>query len=81
MIRRVLVAAALAAAGLVPLFAASPANAIPYCKAGYSCLYTYYSTVQRTTEIGGLSIPCSGQPYSWGTTSGFFNFSEIQCNS
>jgi hypothetical protein len=82
MIRRALIAAILAAAGLVvPLFAASPANAIPICKAGYTCLYVYYSTPAHTTEIGYLDIPCSGTPTSWGETSGYFTFSEAECNS
>ncbi len=81
MIRRMLIAAVLAMAGLVPFFAASPANAIPICKAGYACLYVYYSTPARTTEIGYLNIPCSGLPTSWGETSGYFTFAEAECNS
>ena len=81
MIRRTLVAAMLAAAGLTPFFAASPANAIPICKAGYACLYVYYSTIARTTEIGYNNIPCSGLPTSWGQVSGDFTFSEVECNN
>jgi hypothetical protein len=81
MIRRMLIAAVLAAAGLVPLFAASPANAIPSCKGGYTCLYVYYSTSARTTEIGYTDIPCSGPGTSWGKTSAYFTFSEAECNS
>jgi hypothetical protein len=81
MIRRMLTAAVLVTAGLVPLFAASPANAIPICKGGYTCLYVFYSTPAHTTEIGYNDIPCSGPGSSWGTASGYFTFSEAECNS
>jgi hypothetical protein len=81
MIRRTLIAATLVAAGLVPFFAASPANAIPICKADYTCLYVYYSTPARTTEIGYSDIPCSGPGTSWGEISGYFTFSEAECNN
>jgi|HubBroStandDraft_1064217.scaffolds.fasta_scaffold12353_5 hypothetical protein len=81
MIRRMLVAVVVAAAGLVPLFAVSPASAIPLCNTDYTCLYVYYSTSAHTTEIGYLNVPCSGTPTSWGTVSGWFTFSEKECNS
>jgi hypothetical protein len=81
MIRRTLAAAILATAGLVPFIAASPANAIPICRAGDACLYVYYSTIARTTEIGYLNIPCNGMPTSWGQVSGYFTFSEVECNN
>jgi hypothetical protein len=81
MIRRVLIAATLAAAGLVPFFVASPANAIPICRTGYTCLYVYYSSAAHTTEIGYLDIPCSGNPVSWGEISGYFTFSDAECGS
>jgi len=80
-IRRTLVAAALAAGGLVPFFAAPAANAIPICKADYACLYVFYSTPAHTTEIGYNNIPCSGQGSSWGSVSGWFTFSEVECNN
>jgi hypothetical protein len=81
MIRRTLIAAVLAAAGLLPFLAAPAANAIPICRAGDACLYVYYSTIARTTEIGYTNIPCNGQPTSWGQVSGYFTFSEVPCNS
>jgi hypothetical protein len=80
-IRRTLVAVTLAAAGLVPLFAASPANAIPICKAGFSCLYVYYSTPARTTVVGSASINCGGGGGLVGMTSAYFTFSEVPCNN
>lgn len=80
MIRRVLIAGTLVAAGAAPLFLASPANAIPICKAGYTCSYTYYATVARTPPaIGGSYIPCSGTGSSWGKTSGYFDFTSAEC--
>ena len=79
-IRRVLIAGALAAAGLAPVISASPANAIPVCRAGYQCTYTYYATITRTPPpIGGLSIYCNGTSYSWGKVSGYFDFSSAEC--
>ena len=81
MFRRTLFAALLAVAGLVPLFAASPANAIPICRADYSCLYVYYSTPAHTTEIGYVYMNCNGTGGSWGSISGYFTFSEVECNS
>jgi hypothetical protein len=80
MIRRMLIAAVLVTAGVVPLFAASPANATPVCKAGYTCYTAYYSTPARTTQIGYTDVPCSGPAVTWGKTSAYFTFSEAECN-
>jgi hypothetical protein len=81
MIRRMLIAAVLAAAGLVPLFAASPANATPVCKANYTCYTAYYSTPAHTTQIGFTDVPCSGPAVTGGKTSAYFTFSQVVCNS
>jgi hypothetical protein len=81
MIRRLTMVAILVAAGMVTMLSALHANAIPFCNADYSCLYVFYSTVERTTEIGYNNIPCSGPGSSWGETSGYFAFSETECNS
>lgn len=81
MIRRSLVAILLATGGLAPFLAAPAANAIPICKAGYTCLYVYYSTIARTTPVGYTSVSCNGLGVNSGTTSAFFNFTEAQCNS
>jgi uncharacterized protein DUF6289 len=80
MIRRILVVAAVAAAGLVPFLTVPVANAIPICKEGYDCLYVYYSTIARTTPIGYWSISCNGTSSHSGETSAYFNFSEALCN-
>ncbi len=81
MIRCTLIAAILAFGGLVPFFAVPPANAIPICKANYSCLFTYYSTLARTTEIGTTLLRCDGTSGTLGMTSQYFTFSEVPCNS
>jgi hypothetical protein len=81
MIRRLIMVAALVSVSVIPALSAPHANAIPLCKAGYTCLYVYYSTVERTTAIGYTSIPCSGPAVTEGMTSGYFDFSEAECNS
>jgi hypothetical protein len=81
MIRRLTMVAVLVAAGVMAMLSAPHANAIPYCKAGYACLYVFYSTPERITEVGYNSIPCSGSGSSGGETSAYFTFSETECNS
>jgi hypothetical protein len=81
-IRHVLAAGSLAAASLAPMFAASPANAIPICRAGYECSYVYYATITRTPPpIGYVYLFCNGTSSTWGKTSAYFTFSESQCGS
>jgi hypothetical protein len=79
MIRRTLIVAILAVAGLVPFFTAPAANAMPYCNHSFSCLYVYYSTAARTTEVGYYSVSCSGSGTIVGTSSPYVNFSEKEC--
>jgi hypothetical protein len=81
MIRRTLIVAILAVAGLVPFFTAPAANAMPYCNHGFSCLYLYYSSPARTTEVGYYSVSCSGYGSIGGTTSPYVTFSETECNN
>jgi hypothetical protein len=81
MIRRLMMVAVLVSVGVAGLFSAPHANAIPYCKGGYTCLYVFYSTAERTTEVGYDSIPCVGLGSSGGSTSAYFTFSETKCNS
>jgi hypothetical protein len=80
MIRRLTMVAVLVAGGMLTMLSAPHANAIPYCKAGYSCLYIFYSTIERTTEVGYNSIPCGGMGSSGGETSAYFTFTETACN-
>ncbi|MEU4232717.1 DUF6289 family protein [Nonomuraea sp. NPDC026600] len=67
MIRRALVAAAVAAAALVALPTA-PAQA-QACPINYHCITTYYSDSAHTTEIGLRDEACDGTLYVWGTRS------------
>jgi hypothetical protein len=79
MIRRLVLAATLVAASVTPILFTSAANAIPVCKAGYTCLYEYYSNEARTDWIGYVDIPCSGPAVIVGEQSGYFTFGEAQC--
>jgi hypothetical protein len=80
-IRRLILVATLVAASLAPMLFASSANAIPVCKANYTCLYEYYSNAARTDWIGYVDYPCSGPAVIVGSQSGYFTFSEALCGS
>jgi hypothetical protein len=80
MIRRLIMVAALGAACLIPMLSSPHANAIPLCKADYTCLFVYYSTAARTTAIGDTNIPCSGPATTVGETSAYFDFYTAECN-
>ena len=78
MVRRLLVAAALAgAAVLVP---AAPAQALFPCPSGSACLHTWYTDSSRTQVRGGYSVNCEGTPYRWGVQQGYLVFSTEPCN-
>lgn len=78
MIRRAIVAAALAgAAVLVP---ATPAQALYPCPAGNYCLHTWYTDSSQTQVRGGYSVNCEGTPYRWGVQQGYLVFSARPCN-
>jgi hypothetical protein len=79
-IRRLTMAAFLAAACLAPIFTASHANATALCRYNSECLYVYYSTASHTTAIGDTSVSCSGQATTVGKTSPYVVFSESECN-
>ena len=79
MIRRALVAAALAAGCLAPFVAASPANAYPECQPNNACFYSFYSTAAHTTKIGGITVSCTDQVTSWGTTSEYYTETTFSC--
>jgi hypothetical protein len=79
MIRRSVTAAAaalLAAAGVT--FAAAPAQASA-CPLGSECVTTYYSDASLTTVIGGKIEYCDGGSDSWGTRSGYYDYSRTPC--
>ena len=79
MVRRTVTAAAvtlLAAAGVT--FAAAPAQAAA-CPLGNECVTTYYSDASHTTVIGGKIEYCDGDSNSWGTRSGYYDYSRTPC--
>ncbi|MCG5219823.1 DUF6289 family protein [Streptosporangium soli] len=77
MIRRVLVAAALALTALA-VIPSVPAQARA-CKIDYACYTAYYSDASHTTQVGGKSESCSGNVTTWGVRSGYLTFSESPC--
>ncbi len=78
MIRRVLIAAALAGAAIV--VPATPAQALYPCAAGNYCLHTWYTDNTRTKVNGVYSVNCEGTQYRSGTLQGYLVFSARPCN-
>ncbi|MGN9845864.1 DUF6289 family protein [Nonomuraea sp. H19] len=77
MIRRALVAAALAATALVVL-PSGPAHARP-CRIDHYCTTTYYSDSARTNAVGGKQEDCDGTTRTWGVRGPYQTFSERSC--
>jgi hypothetical protein len=77
MIRRVLLAAALAFTALA-VIPGVPAQARA-CKIDYTCYTTYYSDSDHTTEVGGTFTDCDGDVTTWGERSGYLTFDETPC--
>ncbi|MFK3984054.1 DUF6289 family protein [Micromonospora sp. NPDC050397] len=77
MIRRVLLAAAIAVAALV-VVPGTPAQARA-CKADHDCYTAFYSDSSHTTLVGALSESCDGTRSMWGRRSGYLTFSESPC--
>lgn len=77
MIRRVLVAAALAATALA-ITPTGPAQARA-CALGFYCITTYYSDNTHTTVVGSLGEDCIGNSYTWGVRSTYKDWNEYPC--
>ncbi|WP_329109581.1 DUF6289 family protein [Micromonospora sp. NBC_01699] len=58
---------------------ASPAQAIPYCRAGYQCSYFYYSSNTFEDVVGGRTIFCDGSSDTFGVTSRWLRFLDAEC--
>ncbi|RKR92052.1 hypothetical protein BDK92_6484 [Micromonospora pisi] len=58
---------------------ASPAQAIPVCKAGYQCTYIYYSSATFETVVGGRTRFCDGTTDSFGITTRWLELASAQC--
>ncbi|GAB3137329.1 hypothetical protein GCM10027290_02880 [Micromonospora sonneratiae] len=78
--RRVAVAATVGAGLAVMLGPVTPAQAIPSCKYGYQCTYTYYSSASMETVVGGHTRFCDGTTDTFGTTSRWLQFTTAKCN-
>lgn len=78
MIRRLLLAAVTALAAVV-VIPTAPAQAIPACGNGYSCLYQWWADRAHTVFNGFLSVDCSGNVDISGTRSGYLVFSQARC--
>ncbi len=79
MMRRVLVAAALAASATVTaVLPAAPAQARA-CTIGAYCYTTWYSNAAHTTAVGGKFEDCDGGVTMWGIRSGYVTFTETSC--
>ncbi|MBT2226213.1 DUF6289 family protein [Nonomuraea sp. NEAU-A123] len=77
MIRRALVAAAVAAVALVALPTA-PAQA-KACSIDYFCVTTYFSDAAHTTVVGSREEDCGGLVYVWGTRSSYVDIYRSPC--
>ncbi|MFI6761636.1 DUF6289 family protein [Micromonospora sp. NPDC050417] len=66
-------------AAVVLVGPASPAQAIPVCKSGYQCTYTYYSSATFETVVGGRTKFCDGTVDSFGTTTRWLEMVSAQC--
>ncbi|GAA4587981.1 hypothetical protein GCM10023194_38420 [Planotetraspora phitsanulokensis] len=77
MIRRALVAAALATTALVAL-PAGPAQARA-CPLGYACKSTYYSDNSYTQVVGVFGGTCDGSAYNWGVKTVYQDYVETPC--
>ncbi|MEV7226242.1 MULTISPECIES: DUF6289 family protein [Polymorphospora] len=78
MIRRALLALALAAATVVALPAA-PAQA-RYCQMNHWCTTLYYTDGSLTTAVGGVYVECDGYQFQWGEWTPFVTFEEHPCS-
>ncbi|GAA2833885.1 DUF6289 family protein [Nonomuraea rubra] len=77
MIRRALLAAALAAAtlGVLPVAAAN-ARA---CRIDHYCTTTYYSDAALTNAVGGKQEDCDGTTRTWGVRGPYQTWYESPC--
>lgn len=76
MIRRAIVALALAAATFV-VIPAGPAQA-RVCAIEHVCTYVYYSDASMQSVVGALTVGC-GYYSLWGTQTSHFSFYESPC--
>jgi hypothetical protein len=82
MIRRVASTAALVFALVgTSILAATPAQAIPVCKAGFQCDRVYYTNATHDVPVVGFTRFCDGSTISWGTTTSFQVTTQAQCPS
>lgn len=80
MIRRIIFAAAIAAAATgVAIAPASPALAYSQCAANTYCGWLFYSDPQLTRQVGGHTTNCEGSVLDWGIKQGYSVFVSGKC--
>jgi hypothetical protein len=70
-----LVAFLILATGVFALFITKRATAKP-C---FSIDRVYYDDASHTNEIGEYYLPCAGSPWSWGSTSQYYEVTTEPC--
>jgi spermidine/putrescine-binding protein len=79
MIRRVITAAALAAAAtFTAIVPAAPASARA-CTINFYCFHRYYADAAHTVLVGQRFEDCDGSMSMWGTFGPYATFSENPC--
>lgn len=80
MIRRVLAAAALAAAALAVVPTTAQAGTQGYnCRPNYRCLTTYYSDAAHTDVVGEKGEGCDGSSEIWGDVTRYKTLDVSYC--
>lgn len=74
-----MLAATAGAATAIIFGPATPAQAIPHCRAGYQCSYFYYSSADYEDVVGGRTIFCDGTSDTFGVTTRYLEFVTAQC--
>ncbi|GAA2357745.1 hypothetical protein Cme02nite_33570 [Catellatospora methionotrophica] len=79
MVRRLMIAAAVAALGF-GIAPASPALAYGQCAANTKCGWLYYADAARTQLQGGHTTNCQGVVLDWGIKAGYSTYLVEGCD-
>lgn len=77
--RRILLTALFVAALAVAIAASFGHKNSASAKPCFSIDTVYYSDATYTTEVGERYTPCDGSPWSWGTTSAYYQTTTESC--
>jgi hypothetical protein len=70
LIRRLMLAAAVASAAAAFVLPAAPAQAVAFCQTNEACTFTFYTNSAKTTINGQEFWACNGTKSSWGVLTG-----------